>query len=348
MLVSARATTTLAPPRPLAPARVFTPGRALAPRRPPPRPVCLATPRRTAPTKGAVPPAFKWGKASNSKPPNNNNDDDGRGLALFRWSLYTRPWDIAWGGKETAGIMLAWLLSFLLTGLSVGPLFIKSLGAASPADLTAADKSTYLLVNQVVETLVGLAIVYGGVSKFKPLPDDLLKTSSSNPFALRDGWLTWAVLGILASPAVIGAAASLTAALAGGATPTGRGTADAVAGLLDVDPATVASLFIVTAILAPILEETVFRGFLLPSLTKWMPVPAAVVVSAVAFAAAHLSAKDFPQLLAFGLLLGFSYARTRNLLTTMVMHGAWNGSVLLLLAALSASGADLKQLLAGG
>ena len=153
---------------------------------------------------------------------------------------------------------------------------------------------------------------------------------------------------------MIGAAATAAAALgelSGGATSSGRGTADAVAGLLDassgtVDVATLTSLLIVTAVLAPVLEETVFRGFMLPSLTKIMPVPAAVVVSAAGFATAHLSARDFPQLFAFGILLGFVYVRSRNLLSTMVIHGAWNGGVLLLLAALASSGVDLEKLLA--
>ena len=53
----------------------------------------------------------------------------------------------------------------------------------------------------------------------------------------------------------------------------------------------------------------VFRGFLLTSLTRWMPAPAAVLLSSLAFASAHLSARDFPVLTALGVLLGFSYVR---------------------------------------
>lgn len=53
----------------------------------------------------------------------------------------------------------------------------------------------------------------------------------------------------------------------------------------------------------------VFRGFLLPSLTRGMPSWAAVAVSSAAFGAAHLSARDLPVLVALGGLLGFSYIR---------------------------------------
>ena len=55
---------------------------------------------------------------------------------------------------------------------------------------------------------------------------------------------------------------------------------DAVARIISINTPTYLSLLTVTAVLAPLLEETVFRGFLLTSLTKFMPTPAAVVLSA--------------------------------------------------------------------
>ena len=128
----------------------------------------------------------------------------------------------------------------------------------------------------------------------------------------------------------------------------GQGTADGVARIISLDFFSYAGLFTTTAVLAPILEETVFRGFLLTSLSKYMPAPAAVVVSSVAFGAAHLSQRDFPQLCALGVLLGFSYVRSRNLATPMLIHGAWNGTVLTVLFLLAASGVDVKQLIAKG
>lgn len=58
----------------------------------------------------------------------------------------------------------------------------------------------------------------------------------------------------------------------------------------------------ITGVLAPLLEETVFRGFLMVSLTKWLPTPAAAVVSAAVFALAHLTPGEFPQLFVLGAL----------------------------------------------
>lgn len=51
------------------------------------------------------------------------------------------------------------------------------------------------------------------------------------------------------------------------------------------------------------------------------------------------------QLTALGFLLGFAYVRSRNLLTPMLIHGAWNGSVLTILFLLASQGIDIQELL---
>ena len=127
----------------------------------------------------------------------------------------------------------------------------------------------------------------------------------------------------------------------------GPGTIDAVLPLIgggDDQGTRLLSLLAVTSVFAPALEEVVFRGFLMASLTRWLPTPGAVVFSSVVFAGAHLSARDFPQLVCLGMVLGFSYARTRNLLTPMTIHAMWNSGVLVVIAGLMATGQDIPGL----
>jgi hypothetical protein len=69
------------------------------------------------------------------------------------------------------------------------------------------------------------------------------------------------------------------------------------------NPLDLLSLLLVTSVLAPILEESLFRGFLLTSLTRYMPNSGAVVISSLVFALAHFTPKDAPQLFALGLVL---------------------------------------------
>uniref|UniRef100_A0A453R0G5 CAAX prenyl protease 2/Lysostaphin resistance protein A-like domain-containing protein n=1 Tax=Aegilops tauschii subsp. strangulata TaxID=200361 RepID=A0A453R0G5_AEGTS len=61
-----------------------------------------------------------------------------------------------------------------------------------------------------------------------------------------------------------------------------------------------ACLLGITGVLAPILEETVFRGFLMVSLTMWFSTPVSVLITAVVFAFAHLTPGEIPQLFVLG------------------------------------------------
>ena len=68
--------------------------------------------------------------------------------------------------------------------------------------------------------------------------------------------------------------------------------------------------FVVVTVCAPIWEEAIFRGFLLPSLTRYMPLTAAVAVSALSFAGAHFSLQRFLPLVLLGVIFGALLVRT--------------------------------------
>ena len=78
-------------------------------------------------------------------------------------------------------------------------------------------------------------------------------------------------------------------------------------------------------VLAPLFEETIFRGVLLPVLGRSLGRVGAVVVSALVFAVAHLSLGELPPLLVLGLGLGLLRLSTGRLLPCVVMHALWNG-----------------------
>jgi uncharacterized protein len=86
---------------------------------------------------------------------------------------------------------------------------------------------------------------------------------------------------------------------------------------------------ITAAVAAPIFEELLFRGFLLPSLTRYMPVWGAIALSALIFATAHLSFSEILPLTVLGSMLGFVYTRSRNLLAPMLLHSLWNSVTML-------------------
>jgi membrane protease YdiL (CAAX protease family) len=95
--------------------------------------------------------------------------------------------------------------------------------------------------------------------------------------------------------------------------------------------------FFTAAIAAPIFEELLFRGFLLPSLTRYLSVGGAIFVSSLLFAIAHLSLSEIIPLTALGMVLGIVYTRSRNLLAPMLLHSLWNSGTLLSLFLLGTS-----------
>lgn len=99
--------------------------------------------------------------------------------------------------------------------------------------------------------------------------------------------------------------------------------------LKEQDPITLLIFFSTAAIAAPLFEEILFRGFLLPSLTRYMSVGWAIALSGFIFAAAHLSLSEVLPLMLLGCLLGFIYTRSRNLLSPIVLHSLWNSATML-------------------
>ena len=67
-----------------------------------------------------------------------------------------------------------------------------------------------------------------------------------------------------------------------------------------------------------------FRGFMLPSLTKYMPMPVALVITAAIFAVLHFSVQRLIPLVLLGIVLGLVYLRTRNLFAPVALHSLWN------------------------
>lgn len=203
----------------------------------------------------------------------------------------------------------------------------------------------YVLL-QTASTIVGILLIkFISSRKEDQPPEDYLKVSPANPFRFPDGWASWAVLGLVTAPFAIVLSATVFSLLPQDLS-TGRGTIDGVAGLVEtVDPVVFLNLLIMSGVLAPILEETVFRGFLLTSLTKYMSLPKSVFLSSLIFAACHFSPRDFPQLLALGMVMGFAYARSRNLLTSITIHAVWNSTVVVMLFLIVNSGVSVQEIL---
>ncbi|MCW7538022.1 CPBP family intramembrane metalloprotease [Aquabacterium sp. A7-Y] len=88
--------------------------------------------------------------------------------------------------------------------------------------------------------------------------------------------------------------------------------------------------FVLVCVLAPVLEEMLFRGVILRSFLKRYTPGVAIVHSAAIFGLAHLNVYQFAAGLIGGVALGWIYERTRSLWPCIALHAAYNVSVTLL------------------
>jgi membrane protease YdiL (CAAX protease family) len=77
-------------------------------------------------------------------------------------------------------------------------------------------------------------------------------------------------------------------------------------------------------VLAPLFEETIFRGVLLPVLSRRLGSLWGVVLSSAVFGLAHLSIGELPPLFVLGLLLGWLRLSSGRLSASIWLHTLWN------------------------
>ncbi len=91
------------------------------------------------------------------------------------------------------------------------------------------------------------------------------------------------------------------------------------------DPLALVLLALTTVVLAPLFEEVIFRGILLPVFARSFGSIIGVVSSALIFGIAHLSVGELPALFVLGIGLAVLRLRTGRLLPSICMHALWNG-----------------------
>jgi len=84
--------------------------------------------------------------------------------------------------------------------------------------------------------------------------------------------------------------------------------------------------FIMIAVAAPILEETLFRGVLLKALLKKFNPWTAILLSAIAFGLFHMNPWQFLYATVLGIWLGYMYWKTNSLFYPIVIHMLLNGT----------------------
>jgi membrane protease YdiL (CAAX protease family) len=85
--------------------------------------------------------------------------------------------------------------------------------------------------------------------------------------------------------------------------------------------------FISGCVLAPVLEEMLFRGIILRSFLRRYSRTKAILLSSLLFGAAHMNLYQLATAFAIGIVAGWLYERCRSLWPCILLHAAYNGFV---------------------
>lgn len=83
-------------------------------------------------------------------------------------------------------------------------------------------------------------------------------------------------------------------------------------------------IVVAACVVAPVVEETIFRGFLYPALRQFTDAPFAALFTAVLFGAVHSSLAGLVPLAALGVILVLAYEWSRGLALPIAIHALFN------------------------
>ena len=252
----------------------------------------------------------------------------GQRLSKGKESLLARNEDTAWSTPWTGEtVWQVFIVGFFLMGQLLIPLALTIL-KVKPTAGNLRQQAFYVLANYLFLAGGGLGVLYLSIKPFFPLPADWFRLN------LRGYWWLWGLGGYCVALPLVVVISIINQKLW-----QGQGGSNPLLSLAleSQDSVALGIFFFTAAIAAPLFEEFLFRGFLLPSLTRYLPVWGAIVVSALLFAIAHLSLSEILPLATLGIVLGVVYTRSRNLLASMLLHSLWNSGTLLSLFILGSS-----------
>ena len=225
-------------------------------------------------------------------------------------------WETPWDWEITWQVLI---VGFFFVAQIALPLLLGIFGI-NPVNSPLRIKALYVLATYMAMAIGGISVLYLSIKSYLPFPQDWFKVK------LKDNWFVWGFGGYLVALPLV-----LLVSLINQQIWQGQGGSNPLLflALQSQDKVALVIFFITSSIAAPIFEEIMFRGFLLPSLTRYVSVGSAIIISAFIFAVAHLSLSEVLPLATLGVVLGIVYTRSRNLLAPMLLHSLWNSGTLI-------------------
>ncbi len=232
-----------------------------------------------------------------------------------------KPAAVPWDGE----IIWQVILGFLVIGQLLLPLLFNIGFQATGFNISQAtlwQKAAYIFLSYLVMAIGVTGFMCYSLAPYQPL--------SAGWFSFKGtkNWVIWGLGSYLVATPLV-----LIVSILNEKIWQGKGGSNPILSIVLDSKDNLAFLlfFLTAAVAAPLFEEYLFRGFLMPSLMRYFSAGQAIIVSGIIFAAAHLSLSELMPLAVLGSILGYVYYRTGNLRASMLLHSLWNGGSMLTL-----------------
>lgn len=232
---------------------------------------------------------------------------------------------VPWNFATTFVIMMLWLLGFWMAAYVVVPSFLGFLGITAASGSNGRVAALKHLILDIIQLIFSIGLLKTTLREYNFTNLGLFKFQLS-PVS---SWLPSLAAGLASFPLIDWVHRRMVHLIHGNMDTDGnvlRGAVEQIAS--GSDWGSWAAWFGVLALCAPVWEEVMFRGFLLPSLGRYLPPWAAIVCTSFIFAGVHFSKEGFLPLVLLGMVFGAVYMKTWNLLPAVMLHSLWNIALL--------------------
>ncbi|GAB2238930.1 hypothetical protein Droror1_Dr00024843 [Drosera rotundifolia] len=248
----------------------------------------------------------------------NSSKNESNQLHSFLEGFFALEPEIPWEDDNLWSTMALYLFSIHVP-LSFGGLSVVA-QVLHRHDLEPETKAISILVIQTAELFTVILLL-----RLTARPHyKLTRFFKAKNFTNERNWLFGAILGFVFLISVVFLTSYLADLIAG----TKAANSPALKEILVGGNASRTACVLVYCIVTPLLEEIMYRGFLLTSLVSKVKWRGAVLISSAIFSAAHLSGENFVQLFTVGVVLGCCYCWTGDLRSSVFLHSVYNGFIL--------------------
>ncbi len=239
---------------------------------------------------------------------------------LKKISTLPPPPSLGWGWA------LAFVFIFILSSLAISsiPVFLISL----PVESTALWRSLLPLFLLLGELTGGAIVFYIALKRLSKAGISLWDVG----FKLESlRFLLWGIGGWLTAFPLVLTAFLISYLLNADAI---RSQQDVSYLFLSSSPWGKLAMAFLAILIAPPIEEFLFRGFLYPALRRELGVHLGITLSAFFFASIHHDVSRLLPLMALGALFAFLYEKQRSLVPPIIAHSLWNAHTIFALSLL--------------